>query len=1028
MKKKDLELGMGRKITRRDLIHGTGLASLGLAMPIGTAAALERTSTLAAEDIQHAKMNCEVESSLEKAFDNPPESARPSGYWWWLNANVDKEAITRDLENFRAKGMGSVLLVCTGNWEGANEVQGPEFLSDEWMELFKFALKEAHRLNIKVDVNIAPGWNMGGPWITKEKSNRWFLQSQITIKGPQKFSGELPLPGSIDGYDSEPQLGVEKSVKMPFEEIDYRDNAVVAFPTPNHADGKVGPNKRDDLPAKSNRLDARIFLSVDKVMLQTIGKWTSSEDDAPIDPKDVIDLTEKFETDGTLNWEVPEGDWTIVRTGHRTTGAMLSVPLPGQGGLENDFLDRGGVELMFENTAKLLIEAAGPLAGNTLRAFCSDSFEAGYPNWTDNMLKHFKKYRGYDPTPYLPVFKGWIVGSADLSNRFLHDYRKTVADCMADEHYGRFDELCREHGLMTRCESAGPSWSGTVCMDGLKNLGRVDFPQGEFWRGYWFRHQFEEDGEYLACKQTASAAHIYAKPTASAEAFTFAGNHWSGYPDNLKPSADQAFCDGINYFVFHTVTCQRPVEGKPGLEYGAGTHFNPNVTWWDMGAGPWVSYINRCQAMLQSGLFVADVLYYNGDWAPNLVGPRNVTHNAGKGYDYDVCNAEVLLERVSVEDGKIVLPDGMSYRLLVLPDADRMPVEVAKKIESLVKAGATVVGPKPVSDPGLKDYPNCDKVVSTIGDSLWGDLDGKDVVERKVGKGRVVFGKSPSEILMADGIVPDIEIAGKEETYIDHIHRATTDTDLYFLANRNDRQETVAITFRQTGRQPELWDAVSGTKRDLPEYVIKDGRTSVELQFEPHASMFIVFAKPAQKVAGKNFAQLKPVQRIQGPWTVQFDKEWLYPVEGLTDKQAQGMFVFDTLVDWTQREEKAVNFFSGTAKYSTEFEVSDVSDDKYVLDLGKVCDMASVKLNGIDLGAVMFSPMRVDVSGAIKKGVNKLEIEVVNRWPNRLIGDGKLPENQRRTKTNISDYYNEPEEGKHILLPSGLLGPVQLTT
>ncbi|MCP4416256.1 MAG: glycosyl transferase family 2, partial [Chloroflexi bacterium] len=200
-----------------------------------------------------------------------------------------------------------------------------------------------------------------------------------------------------------------------------------------------------------------------------------------------------------------------------------------------------------------------------------------------------------------------------------------------------------------------------------------------------------------------------------------------------------------------------------------------------MGAGPWVSYINRCQAMLQSGLFVADVLYYNGDWAPNLVGPRNETHNAGKGYDYDVCNAEVLLERVSVEDGKIVLPDGMSYRLLVLPDANRMPVEVAKKIKSLVKAGATVVGPKPVSDPGLKDHPNCDQVVSTIGDSLWGDLDGKDVVERKVGKGRVAFGESPSEILMADGIVPDIEIAGKEETYIDYIHRATADANLYFL-------------------------------------------------------------------------------------------------------------------------------------------------------------------------------------------------------------------------------------------------------
>jgi hypothetical protein len=768
-----------------------------------------------------------LEGSLEMVFDNPPESARPSGYWWWLNANVDKEAISRDLENFRAIGMGAVLLVSSGNWSGSMPVRGPAFLSDEWMELFRFALKEAHRLGIKVDVNIAPGWNMGGPWITKENSNRWFLQSQMTVRGPRKFSGKLPLPGSIDGYNSKPQLGVRHSVKMPFEELDYRDNAVVAFPTPKNAAENPGPNKRDDLPAKSNRLDADVFIPAEMVMSQTLGKWTSSGDDKPIDPKDVIDLTEKFRPDGTLHWDVPAGDWTIVRTGHRTTGAMLSVPMPDQGGLENDFLDRGGVEQMFENTARLLIEAAGPLAGNTLRAFCSDSFEAGYPNWTDNMLKHFKKYRGYDPTPYLPVFKGWIVGSAEISDRFLHDYRKTVADCMAEEHYGRFDELCHEHGLMTRCESAGPSWSGTMCMDGLKNLGRVDFPQGEFWRRDWFKHK--ENGENVVGKQTATASHIYGKRTASAEAFTLGGYHWTAYPDILKPEADQAFCDGINYFVFHTVTCQRPVDGKPGYEYGAGTHFNPNVTWWDIAADPWVSYINRCQAMLQSGLFVADVLYYNGDWAPNLVGPRNVSHNPGKGYDYDVCNAEVLLERVSVKDGKLVLPDGMSYHLLVLPDTDRMPVEVARKIESLVKAGATVVGPKPVSDPGLKDFPNCDKLVCDIGESLWGDHDAKDVVDRKVGKGRVVFGKSPSDILMANGIVPDIEIAGREETYIDYIHRETAEADLYFLANRNDRPETVTVTFRQSGRQPELWDAISGTKRDLPEYTIKDGRTSVEL-------------------------------------------------------------------------------------------------------------------------------------------------------------------------------------------------------
>jgi len=450
-------------------------------------------------------------AKLSKIFQNPPDWAKPSGYWWWLNANVDKEAITRDMEQFKAKGMGAVLLVSTGQWGGRMPVSGPAFLSDEWMELFKFALKEADRVGIKVDINIAPGWNMGGPWVTPEKSCRWFLQSQTTIKGPQKFSGKLPLPGSIDGYDSKPQLGVRYSVKLPFEEVDYRDNAVVAFRTPKNANGPAGPNKRQDLAAKSNRVDANCFIPAEKVMNQTLGQWKSSKDDKPINPKDIIDLTDKFESDGTLEWDVPEGDWTIVRTGHRMTGAQLSVPMPGQGGLENDYLDRAGVDLMFEKTGKILVEAAGPFAGNTLRGFCSDSFECGYPNWTDNMLKHFRKYRCYDPVPYLPVFKGWVVGSAEISDRFLHDYRKTVADCFADEHYGRFTELCRRYGLMTRCESAGPSWSGTMCMDGLKNLGRVDFPQGEFWRKL-----FIQNNQNMVGKQTATAAHIYGKRTASA--------------------------------------------------------------------------------------------------------------------------------------------------------------------------------------------------------------------------------------------------------------------------------------------------------------------------------------------------------------------------------------------------------------------------------------------------------------------------------------------------------------------------------
>ena len=207
-------------------------------------------------------------------------------------------------------------------------------------------------------------------------------------------------------------------------------------------------------------------------------------------------------------------------------------------------------------------------------------------------------------------------------------------------------------------------------------------------------------------------------------------------PGLLKRYADLAFCEGINRFVFHTMTSTRPKDGLPGYEYGAGTHFNPNVTWWQQAAGPWLSYINRCQAMLQSGRFVADVLYYNGDWAPNLVDVKHVDPSLGKGYDYDVCNAEVLLSRVSVKHGLLTLPDGMAYHVLVLPEAKAMPAEVARKVKDLVEAGAVVIGPKPEKDPGLRDYPRCDDDVRRIASYLWGD-ERSPTIDRKVRRGRV---------------------------------------------------------------------------------------------------------------------------------------------------------------------------------------------------------------------------------------------------------------------------------------------------
>ena len=1100
---------------------------------------------------------------LERRFDSPPASARPSCFWWWFNSLVDKPGITRDLEEFKAKGMGGVTLVCSGNDYGVAAMpRGPVFLSPEWRELYKHALKEADRLGLEVGVNFCGGgWCMGGAWIKPEFSSRWFVQSQLSVAGPRQFSGPLPVPGYRDGYAPPHYGNVNHYMTWPKEKADYRDTAVVAFREPDGGGAELGPARLAHLAAKSNRKDGNCFLPAVVAMAQVVVPWTALPEDKPIPPAEVIDLTSRLKPDGTLDWEVPAGRWTILRTGHVVIGCDVRCVLPEVGYvLEVDWLNPDAVDEMFKHLGSILLEDAGPLAGKTLKFFHTDSFEDGFPNWTGRMLEKFKAYRGYDPTPYLPVFAGKLVGSAEISDRFLYDYRKTVADCMADGNYGRFAERSRQYGLEIQCEAAGPAWSGTVCMDGLKNLGRCDRPMGEFWMG----------GGLSVAKQTATASHIYGRRTASAEAFT-GFSHWQETPSKLKPVADRAFCDGVNRFVFHTMTCTRPQDGKPGYEYGAGTHFNPNVTWWRQAAGPWLGYVNRCQALLQSGLFVADVLYYNGDGAPNRVDPIN-DPSLGKGYAYDVCNAEVLLTRLSVKDGRIVLPDGLGYRLLVLPERRQMPVEVIQKLRELIQAGATVVGQRPDSDPGLKNFPLCDQEVRRLAAEIWGDCDGQAIRQRTFGKGRIIWGKPLREILAADGVPPDfiaggdsaevgapfsgaawiwdakdgvnapvatrffkteVELPagakvlsartwitadngfelqvngktacsgddwqtvyaadlaghlhdGKNEVRIramntlpgasglimrliirladgqqlvrvtsgkdwlssqdgtvwapvleigaygcppwkphapvaanlDFIHRTIDGAEVYFLANRDNRALAVDCRFRVAGRQPELWDPVTGTRRELPQFVLKeDGRTEVPLSFEPQGSMFLVFRKPVQAGGrGSNFATLAAGREIAGPWQVQFDPEWFYPADGVANPAT-----FAELTDWTRRPEMAIKQFSGTATYRCQFDLADIKPPLF-LSLGTVKEIAQVRLNGKDLGVIWCAPWRIDIAGAAKPGVNQLEIDVVNLWPNRLIGDAGLPAEQRRTRTNVPIKANMP------LQSSGLLGPVTIQT
>jgi hypothetical protein len=922
------------------------------------------------------------------------------------------------LREFKEKGINDLLMV---NSAGRNMPVGVKFLSEEWKELFRHALSEAKKYNIDIGVNMSSGWCMGGPWITPEMSGRWFLQSELKIQGPTRFTGKLPLPGNRSGYDHvfNPP-GFRDYIDLPLEELDYRDTAVVAFQLPDETNSRLDEERKQLLPAKTNRRDASNFTPARQVMGPTLVPLETQSADQPVSVHAVIDLTGKLNEDGSLDWDVPEGNWVIVRTGHRMTGSGLSIAQPEADGLSVGWFNSLGVDKQFEVLGKQLLDEASKV-GYRLKFFCDDSFEDGFPNWTDDILNMFQEYRRYDPVPYLPVFAGYIVGSAEISDRFLHDYRKTVADCMADRHYGRFAGLCHQNGLLVQNESAGPSRSGTMCMDALKNLGRSDLPSGEFWLG--IRHDEEggldksygesrlERGQNKVTKMVASASHVYGKKTAAAESFT-SYRHWQDSPAILKQSTDRAFCEGINRLIVHTITATRPVDGKPGYEYYAGTHLNPNITWWEK-AGDFFSYIGRCQYLLREGKFVADVLFYNGDWAPNIVEPKHVNPSLGKGYDYDVCNEEIILTRLSVENGLLVLPDGMMYRILVLPDSMNMPVGTLEKIASLIADGATVVGRPPQRDPGLRNYPECDRQVQRIASEVWGNTDGIRTFNHSYGKGRVFWGKDIRSILLEDGVRPDFE-TDNEQVTIDYIHRTTDDYEFYFVANLRKQIEKVNCVFRVSGGQPEIWDPVTVKKITLHEYQQDETHTRIPLEFAEFQSFFIVFPRKSKTKESKNgtanFPKLTDAGVLQGSWTVGFDPDWGAP----------SSVEFRELEDWTQRPEDGVRYYSGKATYSKQFDFEDDTKGKVFLDLGVVKDIAEVRLNGKELGVVWTAPWRVEITGIVRRENNQLEVEVINQWPNRLIGDAGLPEDRRLTRTNIK------LRDDMQLMPSGLIGPVSV--
>lgn len=722
------------------------------------------------------------QDTLAAGFKNPPSISRPHTWWHWMNGNVTREGITADLEAMKRIGLGGAQIFNVSE----SIPDGPiVYNSDEWRALVKHAAKEAERLGLELCIHNCAGWSSsGGPWVTPEFAMQTLVASEAKVTGPSKVTVAPVQPPANKQYSF------------------YKDIAVLAFPTPKDDAFRI-----KDISAKALAGEYRYGM---------LPSMEATPADASIPMTAVVDLTSKFK-DGKLDWDAPAGNWTILRIGHTPTGAVCA-PAPASGrGLEVDKMSREAFDHFWAGGMAPLIKELGPLAGKVLNNVLVDSYEMGCQNWTPRFREEFQARRGYDMLKFMPALMGRVIESGPASERFLWDFRKTVGELFAANYYDYFAETCRKNGLLSSVEPYDGPFECT-------RVGReADIVMGEFW---------VTSGMSYSCKLAASVSHIYGKPITGAESFTAEPSvgRWLNHPGSVKAVGDLMFTEGINRYIIHRYAHQPWMNIVPGMTMGQwGTHFERTTTWWEHGGPEWIAYLARCQHMLQAGRFNADVLFFAGDSAPNNA-PHRIDLKA-KGYDYDACGPDVLLEMATVKDGRISLKSGMSYRLLVLPENEFMSPAVAAKIGELAAKGATVLGPRAKRSPSLGNQPASDGAVANAA-AAWDSKSG----------GAVISGKSPDEVLASMKVAPDAVFtspAGSKPN-VAWIHRVVGDADVYFVSNQKARGEEIECSLRVSGKVPELWNAETGTAEPTPLWREKDGRTIVTTRLGPSGSTFIV--------------------------------------------------------------------------------------------------------------------------------------------------------------------------------------------
>lgn len=885
-------------------------------------------------------------AELRQGFCEPPADCRPRVWWHWMNGNITREGIRSDIEWMHRAGIGGFHVFDAGISTPQIVENRLVYMTPEWQDAFGYALDLADSLGIEVSIASSPGWSItGGPWVSADDAEKKLAWSETDVQGGSRLELALPCPPTNFGPYQEERGGLNALDSLAM----YRDLCVLAVRLSGEGD--------------SPRVLNHEYKSGFKVDYQVdLGEATPECSGAPA-LEDVVDVT-AFCKEGILSWDAPEGRWKILRIGWNLLGRVNGPASPEATGFEVDKLDADAVRRYYDAYLGMYQQASGGRLGKSIHCLMIDSYESGRATWTPRMEEEFLARRGYALRPWMPVLTGLVIGSAEQSEQFLFDWRRTLGELMAENHYDIVDDILRPYGMRRHTESHEERRA--FVGDGMMVKRHADIPMGAFWvrtRAGWY-------STYPGCeadlKESSSVAHVFGSNLCAAESFTTNGKigKWDGTeayrctPRVLKPVADAAMAQGLNQFIIHCSVHQPSDEHIPGLGLGTyGQWFTRHETWAEE-ARPWTDYLARSSFMLRQGRYVADVAYLYGEDTNPTARFYDERLDFPRGWSYDFVNSDILCNELKASEGTLTAASGMSYRMLVVDGRmGRMSQDLQDALAKAKDAGVAVV-------------------------------DAADM----------------AQALLQHGMEPDV--AGMPDS-LSYVHRTLPCGEIYWVANICSHARSMELSFRCSGLEPEIWNAADCSMRPAT-YRMEGGRTVVKLDFERDDALFVVFSGKA-KADGQTVES--PVRNcetaVAGSWSVHLDQK----------HGGSKTLEMAELEDLSKNGDPFVKYFSGTATYSTDFEFDGCTEDA-LLDLGEVCDMARVVLNGTDLGLAWKRPYRLAAS-SLRQGTNHLEIKVINSWGNRLLGDCTAAEKITYT---VQQFYT-PDFSP---APAGLSGPVRV--